>query len=363
MSRFSKDDEFVTDLELASLDITVRPAHDQFGIILDIDYPIRSAPLPKGWVRHLVERYGLVVIPRQNRLIDDPSLFIASIRHVLADVTSSANEDLATIEGHPQVQVLGSPNSAFAPNATFIPARAAETSDSLSNWLDDSIPCAVTDWHVDEPWENSPVKFTLVLSARSSGPNSTLFASTAALYERTNGKIKEKLEHSTTTFAPPPWLPSEEGFEASHSTVQCGPHGKSYYICMDSTRCIDAFPNNDREAKEVIWNLTKSCTNPENVYRHQWSEGDLLIWDNTRTLHARSEYDESNVDRVLYRMRVFGKKEEVLADGERATRIVCCDESGDDADGVLAEEKKADTDGKVDRMKMMTRQRSSKHIQ
>ena len=221
------------------------------------------------------------------------------------------------------------------------------------------------------------MKFTLALSARSSGPNSTLFASTAALYdavanandEEGCSEIRERLERSTTTFAPPPWLPAEIGSEASHSTVQRGPHGSSYYICMDATRSIDAYPKDDREAKAAVWRLTKMCTGPGRVYRHDWDEGDLLIWDNTRTLHARSEYDESNVDRVLYRMRVFGMVEEVVDDdGNSSTRIVCCDGSDvrmsampmitDNADN-------ADNDGhaKVDRRKMMTRRRSSKSIQ
>ncbi len=341
MSRFSKEDTSVVDLGLASLNISVRSAHKDFGIVLELDYPIRNVPLPKGWVCHLVERYGLVVIPKQHEFIKDLSLFIASIKQILAEPTSSINEDLATIDGFPQVQILGSPGSGFAPNATFIPAGAAETPDSLSNWLDNNVPCSVTDWHVDEPWEDSPVKFTMALSARSTGPNSTLFTSTSALYESTSGDIKDILEYSTTTFAPPPWLPAEEGCEAHHSTVQRGLHGNSYYICMDSTKSIDTFDDGDRKAKEVIWNLTKSCTKPKNIYTHQWDEGDLLIWDNTRTLHARALYNESSVDRVLHRMRVFGKKEEMIVNGKCTTRIILS-EGGDNGEAVVENKKMAE---------------------
>jgi len=336
MSRFSKDDKCVADLDLASLDINTKQAHADFGIVLSLDYPIRNAPLPKGWVRHLVERYGVVVIPKQHQFIKDPALFIATMKRILAEPTSSTNEDLATIEGLPQVQILGSPNSAFAPTATFIPAREAETSDSRSNWLDNTKPCSVTDWHSDEPWEDAPVKFTIALSAKSTGPNATLFTSTSALYERTSGDIKETLDYSKTTFAPPPWLPSEDT-QACHSTVQRGPNGNSFYICMDSTKSIDAFEGDDRKAKEVIWNLTKSGTQPDNIYTHNWEEGDLVIWDNTRTLHARSPYNHACVDRVLYRMRVFGRKEYVVVDGKATTRIVCVEEIDDTA---VLEEKK-----------------------
>lgn len=40
------------------------------------------------------------------------------------------------------------------------------------------------------------------------------------------------------------------------------------------------------------------------LVRHQWEEGDLLIWDGACTLHARTLYSHENVDRVLYRLRV-----------------------------------------------------------
>lgn len=326
MSKFSKDDEVITSLDLASIGIDAGPVHDDFGVILTADYPIGSAPLKKGWIRPLVEKYGLVVIPKQQQFIEDPALFLASIKTILAEPTSSANEDIACLDGLPQVQVLGSKNSKFAPKATFIPARAVETPDSLSNWLQNSIPCSVTDWHSDEPWEPvSPVKFTMALSAKSTGPNATLYTSTSALYDRTSKEIKEKLEYSNTTFAPPSWLPAEEGREACHSTVQRGPHGKSLYMCIDATKGIDAFKGDDNKAKETIWHLTKDCTTKEHVYTHQWNEGDLLIWDNTRTLHARSPYAEAAVERVLFRMRVLGKQEEVFVDGHRTTRIVVGD--------------------------------------
>lgn len=327
MSRFYVEDEVVADLDLASIEIDAGPVHDDFGIVLSLDYSIGNTPLRKGWIRPLVEKYGLVVIPKQRQFIEDPTLFVAAIKQILAEPTSCNNEDIANVEGLPQVQILGSPRSKFAPKATFIPAHTAESSDSLSKWLDSSIPCSVTDWHSDEPWEELfPVKFTMALSARSTGPNATLFTSTSALYERTSDDIKEKLEYSKTTFAPPPWLPAEEGCMACHSTVQRGPHGKSFYICIDSTSGIDVFEGDDRKAKKTVWNLTKSCTKQEHIYTHQWDEGDLLIWDNTRTIHARSMYSEASVDRVLFRMRVLGRRKEVFVGGHSTTSIVVDDQ-------------------------------------
>jgi taurine dioxygenase len=41
---------------------------------------------------------------------------------------------------------------------------------------------------------------------------------------------------------------------------------------------------------------------PEFTYRHRWSEGDLVVWDNLATQHyALLDYDERRViDRVAF---------------------------------------------------------------
>lgn len=313
MSKFSTEDE--VNKILAAVDIGTKAVHEEFGLSLSINYPLREVDLPGCWLRPLVERYGLVIVKGQTDLIDDPESYLETVKKILGDPCDAIFEDAEILRDIPEIQVFGSvrKNNNEAgdkmPNATFIPARSAETETSLQDWLEKSIPCHVTDWHSDEPWEENPVKFTLALSAVSTGPNATLFCSTVALYDRMDDETKSLLDGTKTSFSPPPWLVLENEFPvtASHSTVQTSPYGKSVYICIDSTKSIDGIPD-DRVAKKLVWNLTKDCMKPSHVYTHQWERGDLLFWDDTRTLHSRSEYSESDVDRVLYRMRVMGKE-------------------------------------------------------
>ena len=159
------------------------------------------------------------------------------------------------------------------------------------------------------------MKYVVALSVLSSGPNATCFSSTAALYERSSESVRQRLERTETTFAPPPWLPCEAGrkVSAGHATVQQGPHGPSFYLCIDSTVGIDGF--DEDAAIKLVWDLTKDCMRPEHVYTHRWEEGDLVIWDNTRTLHARTPYSVGGTDRILYRMRVLGGRNERGARG------------------------------------------------
>mmetsp|Transcript_15820 Transcript_15820/g.21709 ORF Transcript_15820/g.21709 Transcript_15820/m.21709 type:complete len:356 (-) Transcript_15820:15-1082(-) len=301
MSSFSKNDKLIA--ELLRFGISAEAVHEDFGVSLHLNGRIEEVGLGEGWLVPLVEKYGLVIVKGQTHLAEkDASGFVPAVKRILAEPYAN-RENVGLFENAPEIQVLGSPESPSHPEATFIPAREQESSDSFRAWVEEGVPCAVTDWHSDEPWEGNRTKFTLALCAESTGPNATMFSSTVALYNRTDDATKNMLEGTQTLFVPPHWLPDEEGKKAKHSTVQKSHRlGDSFYICMDAMDTIDGMET--LQAKELVWNLTKDCMKPEHVHFHQWEKGDLLFWDNTRTLHARSPYDQTSVDRVLYRMRV-----------------------------------------------------------
>lgn len=58
-----------------------------------------------------------------------------------------------------------------------------------------------------------------------------------------------------------------------------------------------------RETLEAIWAHTKK---PDNVYAHDWAPGDLLMWDNRSTCHARTDFPETET-RLLRRCTVVGE--------------------------------------------------------
>ena len=53
------------------------------------------------------------------------------------------------------------------------------------------------------------------------------------------------------------------------------------------------------ESRPLLDFLAAQATRPENVYRHRWRQGDLVLWDNRCTMHyAVYDYDESQVRRM-----------------------------------------------------------------
>ncbi|MDH3451890.1 MAG: TauD/TfdA family dioxygenase [Gammaproteobacteria bacterium] len=55
------------------------------------------------------------------------------------------------------------------------------------------------------------------------------------------------------------------------------------------------------ESAPLLDYLYRHATWPENIYRHRWVTGDVLMWDNRRAMHyAVKDYDET-MSRVLHR--------------------------------------------------------------
>ena len=53
------------------------------------------------------------------------------------------------------------------------------------------------------------------------------------------------------------------------------------------------------ESRAEVRALEDRRTNAGNVYRHQWREGDVVIWDNRGTLHRLTGYEIDKYARVM----------------------------------------------------------------
>ena len=60
-----------------------------------------------------------------------------------------------------------------------------------------------------------------------------------------------------------------------------------------------------RESDELLNAVFDHVEKPEFVYRHVWRVGDLLVWDNRCSSHARDDFP-SDQRRLLFRTTVKG---------------------------------------------------------
>ena len=71
-------------------------------------------------------------------------------------------------------------------------------------------------------------------------------------------------------------------------------HNADYIVGMD----ID-------KGRALIADLLARATVPGRVYRHVWSEGDTVVWDNRGVLHRATPYSWAS-RRELHRSQIFG---------------------------------------------------------
>ena len=61
------------------------------------------------------------------------------------------------------------------------------------------------------------------------------------------------------------------------------------------------------ESRTLMEPLIAQATRPENIYRHHWREGDVVMWDNRSAMHyAVRDYDET-MPRLMWRTTTAGE--------------------------------------------------------
>jgi taurine dioxygenase len=82
---------------------------------------------------------------------------------------------------------------------------------------------------------------------------------------------------------------------------------RSLYVNRLMTAGIVGMPA--EESDRLLQFLFDHQEQPRFIYEHVWRRGDLLIWDNRCTLHARTDFDAAE-RRMLRRVTVVGEKPE-----------------------------------------------------
>jgi alpha-ketoglutarate-dependent taurine dioxygenase len=175
------------------------------------------------------------------------------------------------------------------------------------------------DWHIDGCTDDIPIKATLLVAkAVAESGGETEFASTYAAYDDLTEEEQERLAslrvvHSIEATQrlvnndPTPdelamWRarPSKE-----HPLVWTHQSGRRSLVLGATT---DYVVGMDRDAgRALLDDLLARSTTPERIYRHEWSVGDMVIWDNRGVLHRAGRYDPSS-PRDMHRTTLSGEE-------------------------------------------------------
>ena len=60
----------------------------------------------------------------------------------------------------------------------------------------------------------------------------------------------------------------------------------------------------EEKGRALLEDLLVRATAPELIYRHEWRDNDLVIWDNQAALHRATPYDMTKHRRLMQRTTI-----------------------------------------------------------
>jgi taurine dioxygenase len=171
-------------------------------------------------------------------------------------------------------------------------------------------------WHTDGAYDADPFKATqLYALAIPSTGGDTLFANGYAAYETLPDGMKRRIEgrkalnaYDYDSAAMKRGTRLAEGVPSYvHPVVRTHPATgrKALYVNRLMTVRIEGL--SEQESEELLATLFDHQERREFVYEHVWHPGDLLMWDNRCTLHARTDFS-ANERRLMRRVTILGEK-------------------------------------------------------
>ncbi|WP_405182125.1 TauD/TfdA family dioxygenase [Nocardia sp. NBC_01377] len=181
---------------------------------------------------------------------------------------------------------------------------------------------ATFDWHIDgcTPEDDAYPQMATMLTAKAvaTSGGETEFASTYKAFDNLSAgeqkylapmRVVHSLEASQrgVTADPTPeqlaaWRrrPAKE-----HPLIWTHKSGRRSLVLGASTDHVVGLPPS--ESRALLDGLLRRGTAPERVYRHEWSVGDTVIWDNRGVIHRAAPYPHDS-PREMLRTTVLGEE-------------------------------------------------------
>jgi alpha-ketoglutarate-dependent taurine dioxygenase len=174
-------------------------------------------------------------------------------------------------------------------------------------------------WHMDGTYDDvPPLAALLVPRILAPAGGETEFANTYAAYEDLSEADKRRFEglqvEHTMAAAHRLYTPNPTEEQLAHwARFQPRIHPlvwrhrsgrRSLLLSSSVTRVVGM---DEAEGQALLASLLAWTTQEQYVYRHEWRMGDLLIWDNTGTMHRAMPFD-LDCGRRLHRVTLEGEE-------------------------------------------------------
>ena len=164
-----------------------------------------------------------------------------------------------------------------------------------------ALPDGEVSFHFDRMHQKKPTRATALHAIEiPDAGGDTCFANMYLAYETLPEAIKKTIEgrQALNTYEYGATSADRKNIvdgvpTAVHPVVRTIPEtgGKSLFVSRLMTDRILGMP--DDESRELLDLISDHCEQPRFSFQHQWQVGDILMWDNRCTTHARTDFDSS----------------------------------------------------------------------
>ena len=226
-------------------------------------------------LRHLLATRGVLVLPGQQ--VDDATFVTFLIR--FGDLTFTTGE--TPVDGQPDLNLISNVGRSTPPRSVF---------------------------HVDTSYVRRPPAYTALRAVTvPDRGGQTVFTNQYRAYATLPRPVRDHLagrtvRHEVTGLE----LGGDAETAAEHPVFRPHPiSGRTSLYISTPERCVAISGLDGAEARKTIEFLYAHSTAEENTYRHAWSPGDVVMWDNGCVLH-RADHAGVSGDRVMHRGMVAG---------------------------------------------------------
>ena len=269
------------------MSITIKPLSDALGAAItgvDLSKTLDSdtvQTIHKAWLDNIV-----LVFPGQNLSEEDQERFC---RHFgeLEHVRKSLSQDQA----HPSVMLITNVKNTGK-------VTALEDGEMM--------------FHYDQCYYEYPGRGSILYAMEipQEGGN-TLFANCVLAYETLSDDWKKRIgglkalnyyDYNRDPTARPTNL-RPDAPQWIHPIVRTHPETGRKALYVNRLMTVGIEDVKDDEAEKMLTYLFDHIENPEFIYEHKWTVGDLLMWDNRCSEHART-YFSPDEPRMMRRISV-----------------------------------------------------------
>ncbi len=239
-----------------------------------------------GEIRELLEQRGILVFPQINFSDAEQIAFTKTLGTFAPEATDGENITKITLD--------------------------TKANPGAAEYLKGSLY-----WHIDGTMNQVPILASLLsCKVPATWGGNTGFCNTYAAWDDLPDDRKAELENLRTVhgvwptvmyYDPEPSLAKLKGMQSVGENelplVWKHKSGRKSLVIGCTTQRV--LGKTAMESAQIIHGLREWATSEQFSYSHEWSVGDLVMWDNTGTMHRAEAYD-SECGRMMHRTKLKG---------------------------------------------------------